>query len=238
MKKILAILIITITYACKSKVDHENSNLENDIAIDTSKYTNQAKVQARKIISDTITENRNFDIDYLKNNTVNFSEHVQVADSEGRSQIPKAFLENYISNKKIAIGYPEFLTSYYPESYYFQNFKEFENYILFTFTHFDESCCNNLYAVTSEKDSLNVINIGLIGYMGADGGWYGEQYGFWKNDSILKVTEVSNYDEDLIEENNNTKIDTTWSKIKVDKNGFISKKEIDSVNYLGNQKIE
>ena len=74
--------------------------------------------------------------------------------------------------------------------------------------------------------------------MGGDGGWYGEQYGFWKNDSILKITEVSNYDEDLIEENNNTKIDTTWSKIKFDKNGVISKVEIDSISYLGNQKIQ
>ncbi|WP_336069867.1 hypothetical protein [Mesoflavibacter sp. CH_XMU1404-2] len=234
MKKILAILIITITYCCKSKVENEKSNLENDTAIDTSKITDQAK----KIINDTPTKIRNFNIEYLRNNTINFSDYVQVADNEGRSQIPKEFLENYISNKKIVIGYPEFLTSYYPESYYFQNFKEYKNYILFTFTHFDESCCNNLYAVTSKKDSLNIINIGLIGYMGGDGGWYGEQYGFWKNDSILKITEVSNYDEDLIEENNNTKIDTTWSKIKFDKNGVISKVEIDSISYLGNQKIQ
>ncbi|MAN29343.1 MULTISPECIES: hypothetical protein [Mesonia] len=243
MTKKILIIILLVIYSCHSEKKKGRETFDN---LDTKQVKKEFNNKVDSSISgiqnnlmkDTIQEKSFFNIEYIKNNTSKFKDKVKIEDDSAKTTIPKKFLENYFSNKEIKIGYPKFLTSYYPESYFFQNFKEYENFILFTFSHFDESCCQNLYAVTSKKDSINVMNIGLISYMGADGGWIGEKYGEWENDSIIKTITYSEYDEDFIEDNNNTKIDTTWSVIKIDKNGIITEKIIDSVNYIGNKKIE
>lgn len=238
MQKLFYLIIFIAFYSCNSgshKVERSSAELETkefkDSLVQEKKETYKSDP-----LKDTSYFHQTFNIDDIKEVTSNFSYKVQVEDTVGRKRMPKHFLENYISKKNIVIGYPDFLTSYYPESYSFQNFKEYKNFILFTFSHFDESCCINLYAATSKKDSIDIINIGLIGYTGADGGWIGEKYSVWENDSTLAAITTSEYDEDLIEENNNTEMDTIWSVIKFDEQGYISEKVTNSVHYIGSKK--
>ncbi|MBL4559929.1 MAG: hypothetical protein JKX79_02980 [Labilibaculum sp.] len=182
----------------------------------------------------------NFNIDFIKSKTTKLTENFNVGSIKIKelNKIPKQFLETYISSHKVDFGYPEYLPSDYPESYSFYQFKEFENFYLFTIIHTNEFCCKTLYAVTTEKNKISIINIGVIGFVGGDGGWIGERFGNWFNEFGIGSTLINSYDEDLDEKTNNTEIDTTWSEYDFSKKGIIKNIEHHRVKYKGDKQIE
>lgn len=248
MNRIQIVLFLLLLYSCKEdrKKDlHNRQKEELASEIETSKDSEEIDIDRFLEAKDTLvemdllTDEIKFNIDYIKSKTSSLSIDISVEYEPDNKQdiIPKEFVFKYLTPHKINIGYPDHLPPDYPEAYAFKEFKEFPEFLLFTFTYDDESCCTTLYAVTTKKDTLEVVNIGVIGYTGGDGGWVGEKYGKWLNDTILKTIVVSDYDDDLVE-NNNSEIDTTWTVIKLDKNGYFEENEIDSVKYIGNRRIE
>jgi hypothetical protein len=237
MKKTLLLLIIILFHSCKS---------ESKKPLETEKEENPTELNVDKIekkISKPITEIDSlveFDIDYIKSKTSNLSKQIDIEkiDVKKLEKIPGEFITKYITPHKIDIGYPEYLHKDYPEAYAFNEFKEYESFYLYTFTYDDESCCRTLYAVTAEKDSLKTINISVIGYDGGDGGWFGKKYGKWVDDFGIENTDVSNYEEESAEQNNETEIDTIWSKIQLNKKGIFKYIENSKVKYIGNKQVE
>jgi len=240
MKKILLIVLIILFQSCKSesKKQLETEVIEKRTEIIVEEIESKTKEHVPQI--DSIMEPTELDIDYIKSKTSPLSKTINVENiivSE-LEKIPLEFIAKYITPHKIDIGYPEYLPADYPESYAFNEFKEFDNFYLFTFIHDDENCCRTLYAVTIEKEKLKVISIGVIGFTGADGGWIGKKIGKWTRETIIETMTTSSYDEDFIEKNNNTEIDTTWSIIKTGQNGYLENTESLVVKYVGDKQVE
>ncbi|TMM59313.1 hypothetical protein FEE95_07735 [Maribacter algarum] len=222
-------------------------NLDSDDQIRTLSEIKELVTKATEGIiagsnlkNNSILDSVEFDSNYIRSKTSPLSktidiEKINVALLE---KLPKKFISEHLSPYKIEIGYPEHLTDDYPDEYVFLEFKVFENFNLYTFVHDNETCCRTLYAVTIGKENNNTINIGVIGYEGGDGGWVGKQYGSWTSEAIIETTTTSDYDEDLIESNNNTEVDTTWSFIKIDQNGYFEKTDSLAVKYIGDKKVE
>lgn len=247
MKRLLTIFIIFGIYACSPGGKEELGQERKDLATSKPKEKDVfaefdadsiAENEERSVILDSLEIESIFNSDYIKSKTSKLSSVISV-DFESKNKqnfIPNEFVSQILTPHKIDIGYPENLHPDYPKAYSFKEFKEFSDFDLFTFTHDDESCCRTLYAATTKKDTLEIISIGVIGYTGGDGGWTGEQFGTWINDSILKTTIVSDYDEDLID-NNNSEIDSIWTVIKLNQYGYLQEIRIDSVKYIGDKKI-
>jgi len=235
-------------YSCKT----ENKNNFNPAEIKTTKVvekkeaveikTESAKIdQKKENLRDSLNLQTEFNIDFIKSKTTEVSNEISVSynhSSQNKKTIPNEFLKKYIRTHKIDIGFPEYLPADYPESYSLKEFKEYEQFDLFTFTYDDESCCTTLYAVTTKKDTIDIINIGVIGYTGGDGGWIGEKYGKWTNEYLISNIEASEYEEPAPKEPVEKEIDTVWSEIKILKNGIMEYSEIKKVKYLGNKKVE
>jgi hypothetical protein len=232
MKRALAILFLIINYSCKKDNNIKLTEITNDTVFE--------EVTKSKSI-DSLGIQTGFNIEYIKSKTSNLSDKIRVSynpNNKNKNSIPKEFLTNFIKPHKIDIGYPEYLPDDYPQSYSFKEFKEYPEFDLFTFTHDDESCCTTLYAVTTKKGTLEVINIGVIGYTGGDGGWVGEKYGDWTNEYLIKSIEPSEYEEPAPEKPIEKEIDTIWSEIKILKSGKMEYSEIKKVKYLGTKKIK
>jgi len=237
MKKTILLLIIISLYSCKSE---SKKQLETD----TEGYTTELKIEKieTKILQSTteIDSVPEFNISYIKSKTATLSEQIDIEkiDIKQLKKIHGEFITKYITPHKIDIGYPDYLHADYPEAYAFNEFKEYENFYLYTFTYDDESCCRTLYAVTAEKNSLKTINISVIGFEGGDGGWVGKKYGKWYSDYGIGNTDVSNYDEESAEQNKETEIDTTWSEIQLSKKGIFKYIKHHKVKYIGNKQVE
>lgn len=237
MKKIFLLLIIILVHSCKS---------ESKKPLETEKEQNLTELNVEKVETknlkpiiqiDSIVK---FDIDYIKSKTSTLSETIdrEKIDVKNSAKIPGEFITKYITPHKIEIGYPEYLHADYPDAYAFNEFKEYDNFYLYTFTYDDESCCRTLYAVTVEKDNLKPINISVIGYDGGDGGWIGKKYGNWFNNYGIANTDVSSYEEESAEQNKETEIDTTWSEIQLSEKGIFTYIEHHKVKYIGNKQVE
>ncbi|MFD0992015.1 hypothetical protein [Tenacibaculum geojense] len=237
MKKPLLLLIIILFCFCKSETKKvlETEKEQNLTELNVEKLDNSNLKPISEI--DTKTE---FDINYIKTKTKTLSKKIdlEIIDVKNLEKIPGEFITKYITPHKIEIGYPEYLHADYPEAYAFNEFKEYEDFYLYTFTYDDESCCRTLYAVTAEKDSLKTISISVIGYTGGDGGWGGKKYGKWFSDYGIENTDVSIYDEESAEQNKETEIDTTWSEIQLSKKGVFKYIEHHKVKYIGNKQVE
>jgi hypothetical protein len=237
MKKTFLLLIIILFHSCKSesKKPLETEKEQNSTELNVEKVETKISKPITEI--DSITE---FDIEFIKSKTLALSKTIDIEkiDVKNLAKIPGDFITKYITPHKIEIGYPEYLHADYPEAYAFNEFKEYENFYLYTFTYDDESCCRTLYAVTVVKDSLKPINISVIGYEGGDGGWIGKKYGEWFSDYGIGNTDVSNYDEESAEQNKETEIDTTWSEIQLSKKGVFKYIEHHKVKYIGNKQVE
>ena len=237
MKNTLLLLIIILLYSCKSEPKNplEDEKGQSPTELNVEKIEN--KILKPIAETDSKTE---FDIGYIKSKTSPLSKTIDIGkiDVENLEKIPGDFITQYITPHKIEIGYPEYLHADYPEAYAFNEFKEYENFYLYTFTYDDESCCRTLYAVTAEKDNLKPISISVIGYEGGDGGWIGKKYGKWFSDFGIENTDISNYDEESAEQNKETEIDTTWSEIQLNKKGIFKYIEHHKVKYIGNKQVE
>ncbi|SDY08309.1 hypothetical protein SAMN05444411_1211 [Lutibacter oricola] len=239
MKKIILFLFLILLISCKN--DSQKKNIDK---IENEEFT---KVKIEKVNDSKKNEQKdeeinliNFNIEYIKSKTSKLTENINVdsINIKELNKIPKEFLKKYISSHKIDFGYPEYLPVDYPESYSFYQFKEFENFFLFTIIHQNEFCCQTLYAVTTEKNEISIINISVIGFVGADGGWKGKRFGKWFNEFGIGSTLINFYDEDLDENTKNVEIDSTWSEYEFSKNGIIKNIEHHQVKYKGNKQIE
>ena len=252
MKKLLFIIPITLLLACKTEskkplepeiIKKSNKALKPEIIKEPKKIKLERieeELTKPNTLTDSIIESTAFNFDYIKSNTSLLSKIINVnnINTEQLNTIPNKFIQDYITDRKKVIGDSISLTPDYPGAYRFFENKEFENFNLFTFTYSDESCCTYLYAATTIKDSLSIKDIAIIGYTGGDGGWIGEKYGAWYSEFGLGTTEVSNYDDDHIEDNNNSEIDTTWSEIQLSKKGLFKYIEHHKVKYNGNKQVE
>ncbi len=244
MNKTIVILLLTLVYSCKNE-NKETIKLNKTKSTEFQKsekleQTKLAKFDSEKSI-DSIKIKEEFNFEYIKSKTTDLDKEISVSynnSNKNKKFIPKDFLINFISPKKIDIGFPESLPSDYPESYSFQASKEYLDFNLFTFSYDDESCCTTLYAATSKKDTLEIINIGVIAYSGGDGGWVGEKYGEWINNYSISSTEVSEYDEPDSEEPTEIETDTIWSEIQISKKGIFKYIEHRKVKYVGNKRIQ
>lgn len=242
MKKLAIISIFFLVLNCTTK---KEKKVIVPHPVSSSKKTQQDSISSHKkevvpsIEKQSIVDTTTYDFEYIKSQSQSLSSKVKVFHRTSRDEkhIPKSFLTKFLSNRKITGGFSKKLPTDYPNSFVFESYKEFSDYNLFTFTYSDEFCCTTLYAATIKKDTLSIINLIAIAYSGGDGGWEGEQYGEWQNDSILKIVSTSDFDNDLLEETNNSEIDTIWSTIKLNKKGLFTQIKNDSVKYVGSKKI-
>jgi len=234
MRIILLLLSIILVLSCKTETKEVNlPEISNSLAVivpDSIKTAENAQV---KILTD-------FDIDYIKSKTASLTKYFNIdsIETENLHKIQRKFLEKYISCHKIEIGYPEYLPADYPTSYSFYQFKELENFYLFTFIHENEFCCKTLYAVTTEKKSISIISIAAIGFEGGDGGWMGERYGHWLSEYGIDSTMINIYERESAENNHPIERDTTWSEYQFDKKGMIKYMAHHQVKYLGDKQIQ
>lgn len=240
MKRIILSLVI-IVLSCKKELKkgfkNENSKFEKSKVLNEKAYSDSLNKRKTSIsIKDSI-----LDVNYIISKTSKFSRKINVkhnyTQTKRRNRISKSFLSKYITPHNIDFGFPDNLPSDYPESYCFQEFKEYPNFNLFTFTYDDESCCKTLYAATTRKDRIEIISIGVIGYEGGDGGWSGKKYGEWYSDYGLSSTEISNY-KDPLEDSNEIETDTIWSEVQLNNQGILNYIEHHKVKYIGNKQIE
>jgi len=240
MKKNIFLFILILIQACKPE---PKKQLEIEV-VEKPAETIVKEIELNRAETVTkiepISNEMELDINYIKSKTSPLTEIIDIENINVKEleKIPKKFIENYLTPHKLNFGFPEYLPSDYPESYAFNEFKEFDKFYLFTFIHDNETCCRTLYAATTDKEKLKIISIGVIGYEGADGGWIGKKIGKWTRETIIETVESSSYNEDLEENNNNTEIDTTWSVIKTGQNGFLENTDSHTVKYIGNKKIE
>lgn len=221
MRKIIFIIFISFIWnSCRTVTNKTNHYTNLDSAV-------------------SIVESR-FDIDYIKSKTKPLSSILYIDNLPNNKQsfIPSDFLSQYIFPHSISIGGFKYSMSEYTDAYAFKEYKEFENFDLFTFTFDHQENVRVLYGVTTKKDRLEVINTGLIGFDGEEyNGWLGEKSGMWLNDSIFKAIEISDYDDDFVEANNNSQIDTIWSLIHLNSQGYFSETITQKVKYLEGRKI-
>ena len=245
MGRIIIILLTLSITGCNFQKEDKNKNPENSL-IEKTTILIPEKKSGKTSQKDTLANQEapkqepiKYDYNYIKSQTVDLSTKLETQYREDRKgkHIPGKFLYNFLYSKNISIGFPGAIPIDEENTFVFKHSKEFKNYNLFTFTYSDETCCTTLYGVTTVKDSINVIDVGVLSYTGGDGGWSGEKYGKWLNDSIFKSETVSNYLEELGEEDNNyIETDTIWTTIKINQKGFFSEVKKDSVKYIGTKK--
>jgi hypothetical protein len=200
---------------------------------------NQKGSDAFPINTDKQIETTTFEtIDLIKKNvekisTLNLS--ISKIDLSKLKTFSSEFLIEIFAFKKIIIGFPEEFNSNYPETYYFYQGKEFDDYYLMTFIHTDETCCKTLYGATFSNTTDSLINIAVFAYSGGDGGWYGMQTGKWKSENRLATFEFSEYDDDIDQSTINSEIDSIWNTIEINKKGEFKLNEIKKLSYLGDQ---
>ncbi|WP_366183834.1 hypothetical protein [Flavobacterium ovatum] len=178
--------------------------------------------------------------DYIKSRTSKLGKKVEVDAHfcEENNRMTKAFITNYLSAQEIVVGDPITFDCKNSDGFCFKEYKEFETFNLFTFTYQNGYCCKTLYAVTTKKDTLAIINIGVLAFSANKSGWLGDKYGKWISEDVMDMTTVSHYDDDFIEDNNNSRIDTTWSIIRINKEGLLKENIYKKVAYLEGRKIE
>lgn len=256
MNKTIIILLLILIYSCKNEnkekikpTEFKSTELKETEKLEQTelneltelKTEKSAKIKEKEENTDSLKVQEEFNFEYIKSRTSELSKEISVSyniSNKNKNFIPKDFLIKYISPKKVDIGFPESLPADYPESYSFRASKEYKDFNLFTFSYDDESCCTTLYAATIKKDTLDIINIGVIAYSGGDAGWVGEKYGEWINDYSISNIEPSEYDEPAPEEPIETEIDTIWSEIQISKKGILKYIEHHKVKYIGNKQVE
>jgi len=253
MNKTIIILLLILVYSCKNEnkeniksTEFKTKEIKVNERLEQTEQTEFKKEEITEIKEkeeniDSLKVQEEFNFEYIKSRTTELSKEISVSyniSNKNKNFIPKDFLIKYISPKKVDIGFPESLPADYPESYSFRASKEYEDFNLFTFSYDDESCCTTLYAATTKKDTLDIINIGVIAYSGGDAGWVGEKYGKWINDYSISNVEPSEYDEPAPEEPTETEIDTIWSEIQISKKGILKYIEHHKVKYIGNKQVE
>lgn len=77
-----------------------------------------------------------------------------------------------------------------------------------------------------------------MAFSGNENGWIGDKYGKWISEGVIDMLTISYYDDDFVEENNNSRIDTTWSIIQINKEGLLKENTYKRVKYLEGRKIE
>lgn len=181
-----------------------------------------------------------FDFNYVKSKTIKLEKHINVYNKNCtlKNRIPKAFITNFLNTQKTVIGDYEYLDPNNTDGFCFKQHKEFPAYNLFTFTYENDTCCKTLYAVTTEKKSLKIINMGAIAFTGDQSGWLGDKYGKWISKDIMDLLTISYYDDDFNPNNSNSRVDSIWSIIKIDKAGFLEEYPYKRVKYLDGRKIE
>lgn len=235
MKHLIILLITIVLFSCKK------NTLDNTTEPAPSPV--EKTIKPDTILKGSVQETKqkiSFDIDYIKSKTTSLSKTIDLKqiDPNNLDSIPKEFITNYLTPHKITIGYPEHLPNEYSKEYRFSQFKAYQDFNLFTFTHRNETCCITLYAATIAKNDLKVIDMCTLGYEGGDGGWYGHNSGTWTTDYLINTMEVSNYDEDFTEDVNQMEIDTTWAEIRLNDKGTFEHKELRKVAYKNGQLVE
>ncbi|NIJ44887.1 hypothetical protein FHR24_001326 [Wenyingzhuangia heitensis] len=194
----------------------------------------------KKTSLDSIVPLSKFDFNYIKLKTKKLRKQVSVNEKpcNENTKITKEFIATYLSSQKTVIGDYEYLNPTNYDGFCLKQHKEFKNYNLFTFTYDNGTCCRTLYVATVQKKSLEIINIGVLAFSGSENGWLGDKYGKWIGENVLDMVTVSYYDDDFVEDNNNSRVDTTWSVININQQGILKENNYKRVRYLEGRKME
>lgn len=133
--------------------------------------------------------------------------------------IPKDILIKYLTPfpvknfKNFSIEYDEY------SRYYFFDYAEFDDFVVFTIIHDDEVGYDNYYSYTYDKKKGVIRDLVLIAMVGADGGHVqSETLIYAASKKTLTVKTNSRFDEDLFDEGHqgcyareNTKSETTYT---------------------------
>lgn len=181
----LCCLIVLLASCQEEKGTSSNVQFTAPVGQDIDSVVIDFPIQ--KIISNSRKRNAKYDIDYGVGTSL--------------KAIPKDILIKYLtpfSVKNISdfsIEYDEY------SRYYFFDYAEFDNMILFTIIHDDEVGYDNYYSYTYDKKKGVISDVVLIAVVGADGG-HGQEESLSYSSSMdrLIVKTKSDYDEDLFEE--------------------------------------
>jgi hypothetical protein len=94
-----------------------------------------------------------------------------------------------------------------------------------------------MYALTTNKDSLNISAISAIAFTGGDGGWYGWRKGKWIDATTAKLIDVSNYDENPEDQEEETEVDSLWIELKINELGQLKEQVLDSASYRHGKRV-
>ena len=227
-------LVIYLAGFCQNK---SNDSQKEPIIIDEGFIQNGFEIVVKKTSNDS---NKIFDWNYIRNRTTLMKDsfNIENLDIYRLQTIPIEFLETYVKEQNIKFGWTSELGIKYPEEFRFYQHKEFPNFYFFSFIHANEYCCRTVYGVSLSKESLKPINIAVLGLTGGDGGWSENDTGYWESDSILKINKAQYNDESSDDNSSISEIDTLFAKIQIDNNGIFDFIKIDSVKYIGGQKIK
>lgn len=187
MKTILEFCcLIVLLASCQEEMESSNNvhlpaPLEQDIESVVIDFPFQ------KIISNSRKRNAKYEIDYGVGTIL--------------KAIPKDILIKYLTPFPVknitdfSIEYDEY------SRYYFFDYAEFEDMILFTIIHDDEVGYDNYYNYTYDKKKGIIRDVVLIALVGADGGHgQSESLIYSTSKDKLLVKTKSDYDEDLFDE--------------------------------------
>ena len=215
MNRILAYILIFLTFSCVEKKKESESNIKVEKKEIISINTDSTELKAKPIV-----ETKNSDSLFIDPNDFKYSNlkefdlrnwYVGKMDEELNSPT-KEKLVNYIQNERLT------LENVYPNSWkYFSIQKNEELEKIITIIEGDESCCSDLhYLVYNEHNELLSDNI--IAGTGGDGMWAYDQYGKFVNDSTYILTRIDMEEIELENGGTETQIDSVITNYRFYKN--------------------
>ncbi len=192
MKSPLIICILWILLGCQENKKETSSDKDHSVQRETQTDAQTVATKSTSFPIGVIIENApkrrsNYELKF------DFDYPVKL--------IKPGFFEKYLANypiKNIKNFSIEFDRS---SRYYFFDFVEFEEFVLFTIMHNDEIGYNNFYHYTYDKKTDKITHVVMIASEGGDGGHSQEERLIYSNafkDLLVKTT--SHYDEDLFDE--------------------------------------
>ena len=215
MNRILAYILIFLTFSCVEKKKESESSIKVEKKEIISINTDSTELKAEPIVetknSDSLFIDPN-DFKYLNLKEFDLRNwYVGKIDEELKSPT-KEKLVNYIQNERLT------LENVYPNSWkYFSIQKNEELEKIITIIEGDESCCSDLhYLVYNEQNELLSDNI--IAGTGGDGMWAYDQYGKFVNDSTYILTRIDMEEIELANGGTETQIDSVITNYRFYKN--------------------
>lgn len=141
-------------------------------------------------------------VEQIKSNSIKRLKHYNI-DSlhiHKLKQIDSTFFKTYFNGLAIDNYKDEKIVFDKWSRYYFFDYVELDNLLLFSFIHDDEVGYNNVYHITLESDSNKIISSNLIAATGGDGGHRNiDIFNYSHTGDTLLQRSISTFDTDINE---------------------------------------